>query len=110
MTAWEWGPDHQKDRFRAFGPGVEKWGDLPSTRNWMRIDLAAEDVALKTSTDGKTWRDVVSVPRAKLSGSPAELVIGHGNMQDGLLQQFFYSSFFDEVIVSRLPQATTPAR
>jgi hypothetical protein len=110
MTAWEWGPDHQKDRFRAFGPGVEKWGDLPATRNWMRIDLAAEDVALKTSTDGKTWRDVVSVPRANLSGPPAELVIGHGNMQDGLLQQFFYSSFFDEVIVSRPIQATAPAR
>ncbi len=104
LTAWEQGPDERKDRFHAFGPAIEKWGDVPAIINWMRIDLQPSSIDFLTSTDGATWHDLASMPRTELAGAPAELIIGHGNREDRSPASYFYISFYDELVVSAAPK------
>lgn len=102
LTAWERGPAERQDRFHASAPGLDRWGDIPAIVNWMRIDLRSGDVVFLTSNDGKTWKELGSISRAGLAGAPAELIIGHANRADGLLESYNYISFYDELHVAQL--------
>ncbi len=102
LTAWERGPDGRKDRFHASGPGLQSWGEMPATINWMRIDLQPETVIFLTSNDGETWQQLATLPRTELPDAPAELIVGHGNRADGILEGYHYISFYDELMVTTI--------
>ena len=105
VTGWGRGPALPLSCHGRLGDknAFSRRGPEPARISWVRIALKPDAIEFHTSTNGETWDLLHRQPRAGFEGAPAELALGHGYRSDGPREGYSFDSYYDDLVVARLP-------
>ena len=80
----------------------QKYGDMITAVNWIKIELAQGKIRFYTSNYGDRWSLLLERDREGLEGAAELLTIGHGKDKDIYHERYTFDSFFDDLILAKL--------
>ncbi len=76
-------PQHDRELFR-FSVGTGAGTPADEAQTWLGIKWSGDNFLIQTSTNGRGWRTISSLPRAGFTGSPTLLRVGKMDKNGGL--------------------------